>query len=297
MSFQTHWLSRSARSPRARPPGAPSSRASSHEKPRARRERREPRTNKRQARSRVSMTLGGLPPSASCPTCGCIETSCAPCQTPAVCSNCASCCCSTAHRSWRRTRIRTGIMVEYLSSAWMVVEFTGSIATGLLAGSLALLAFGGDSMIELISGIAVLLHLRNDTRDPSTRESKSVERVTTALLFSLIPVIGLGAVYSFVSGLRSEGSPVGIVLAVAAVAIMPYLYFQKKRIGEQTRELSLQIDAIESVTCFLMSIALLGGLLLEFFLGLWWVDYAATGIILAFVAREAVESYHELRRE
>ena len=176
----------------------------------------------------------------------------------------------------------------------MAVEFSASIALGLLAGSFALLAFGGDSLVELISGFAVLTHLRSDVSGSETHESERVERITTYLLFSLIPVIGLGAVYSFVSGLRPEGSPLGIALAIGAVIIMPYLYFEKKKIGEQMKETALKIDAIESVTCFFMSIALLGGLLAEFFFGLWWADYLATAIILVFVGREALESYHEL---
>ena len=191
-------------------------------------------------------------------------------------------------------RIQTGIRVEYISSSWMAVEFAGSVVLGLLAGSLALLAFGGDSLVELISGFAVLRHLRDDVRSPGVHESERVERFTTALLFSLVPVLGLGEVYSYVSGLRPEGSPLGIALAIGAVVIMPYLYIQKQRIGEQTRETPLTIDAVESVTCFLMSIALLGGLLAEFFFGLWWADYVASAIILAFVAREALESYHDL---
>jgi len=78
---------------------------------------------------------------------------------------------------------------------------------------------------------------------------------------------------------------------------MPYLYVEKKRIGRETRSLSLSIDAIESVTCLFMALALLGGLLAEYLLRLWWADYLATAVILAFVAREAIESYHELHEE
>jgi divalent metal cation (Fe/Co/Zn/Cd) transporter len=57
------------------------------------------------------------------------------------------------------------------------------------------------------------------------------------------------------------------------------------------------MDAIESITCIFMATALLGGLLAEYFLGFWWADYLATGIILSFVAREAVESYHEIHED
>jgi divalent metal cation (Fe/Co/Zn/Cd) transporter len=196
-------------------------------------------------------------------------------------------------------RIGNGIRIEYLSSAWMTVEVLGSIGLGLIAGSFALLAFGGDSLIELVSGLAVLGGLRRDSSRGGGRggDNKRTEQFTSLLLFALIPVIGLGSIYSYLTGLKPEGSPLGIVIAIGAVVVMPYLYVQKKRIGRETRSLALSMDAIESVTCLFMATALLGGLLAEYFLGLWWADYLATGIILAFVAREAVESYHELREE
>jgi divalent metal cation (Fe/Co/Zn/Cd) transporter len=196
-------------------------------------------------------------------------------------------------------RIGNGIRIEYLSSAWMTVEVLGSIGVGLFAASFALLAFGGDSLIELISGLAVLGGLRRDSSRSSGlgKDNKRTEQFTSLLLFGLIPVIGLGAVYSYITGLRPEGSPLGIVIAIGALIVMPYLYIQKKRIGRETRSLSLSMDAIESITCIFMAIALLGGLLAEYFLGLWWADYLATGVILAFVAREAVESYHEIHEE
>jgi divalent metal cation (Fe/Co/Zn/Cd) transporter len=193
-------------------------------------------------------------------------------------------------------RIGTGIRVEYFSSAWMIVEVLGSIGFGLIAGSFALLAFGGDSLIELISGFAVLNHLRRGDKG-SEVQSGSTESLMTWLLFALIPVIGLGAAYSYFSGLRPEGSPLGIVIAIGAVIVMPYLWWEKRKIGEETRSLPLSIDAIESITCLFMAVALLGGLLAEYLFTLWWIDYLATGVILVFVAKEAVESYRELREQ
>ena len=231
--------------------------------------------------------------SSACQTCGCGETSCATCHTPTDCSNCSSCCCTSTHQSWRRIRIGTGIRVEYFSSAWMIIEALGSVGFGLMAGSFALIAFGGDSLIELISGFAVLSHLRRDVTGSEIR-TRRTELLTTGLLFALIPVIGLGAVYSYTVGVRPEGSPLGIAIATGAVIIMPYLWWQKRKIGEETRSLPLSIDAVESITCLFMSIALLCGLLAEYLFGLWWVDYLAAGVILAFVVNEALESYHEL---
>lgn len=211
------------------------------------------------------------------------------------CVSCASCCCSPVHQTWRSARIGAGVRVEYLSSAWMLVEVFGSIGVGLVAGSFALLAFGGDSLIELISGIAVLAGLRKNSSLSGTGGHRHrTEQFTSLLLFALLPTIGLGAVYSILTGSRPEGSLLGIVIAVGAVIVMPYLYVQKKRIGRETRTLMLSIDAVESVTCLFIALALLGGLLAEYFLRLWWADYLATTVILGFVAREAVESCREL---
>ncbi len=176
----------------------------------------------------------------------------------------------------------------------MTVEVIGSVLSGLVAGSFALLAFGGDSLVELLSGFTVLAFLRRSPSGSNRGPRRITEQITNALLFSLIPVIGLGAVYSYLTGLRPEASPLGIAIAVGAVIIMPYLWLEKRRIGGETRSSVLSMDAVESLTCIFMSVSLLGGLLVEYFLGLWWVDYISTGVILAFVAGEAVESYQEL---
>ncbi len=190
-------------------------------------------------------------------------------------------------------RLSRAISIEYLSSLWMSVEAVGSIVAGVLAGSLALLAFGGDSVVELLSAFVVFGHLREDVTGASGLGRRTA-LTTTLMLFALVPVIGLGAVYSFTSGVRPDSSLLGVSIAVSAVAIMPYLWLEKRRIGRETRCLPLSIDAVESATCFFMSLALLAGLLSEYLFGLWWADYVATAAILAFVAREGLESYREL---
>lgn len=190
-------------------------------------------------------------------------------------------------------RIRSAVSLEYFSSVWMGVEVVGSIIVGLMAGSFALLAFGGDSVVELLSATVVLRHLRQDAGGSEHLGVKTA-RATNLLLFSLIPIIGAGSILTYLLGLRPEGSPFGIAVAVGAFVVMPYLWLKKRRMGEETRCLPLSMDATESATCYFMSIALLGGLLAEFFFGLWWVDYLSTGVILAFVGREAIEGRRTL---
>ena len=175
----------------------------------------------------------------------------------------------------------------------MSIEVVAGLVTGILVGSFALLAFSGDSFVELISGLAVLRFLRRRGAVDFESEGDRAERISGLLLFALIPTIGVGSLYSYFTGVRAEGSPLGIAIAAGAIMVMPYLWYQKRRIGKETATQALVNDAVESITCIFMSIALLGGLLAEFLFGLWWVDYIATGIILAFVAKEALESHQE----
>jgi divalent metal cation (Fe/Co/Zn/Cd) transporter len=197
--------------------------------------------------------------------------------------------------------LRRGLWVEYGSVGWMMVESLAALYAGFQAGSFALLAFGGDSFIELISSYAVLAYLNRVIRNPMlTRKEVGAERVellTCFLLVALLPAIAAGAIYSYVAGGRPESSLLGIAVAAGAVAIMPILWVEKLRIGKEAECLPLSIDAVESATCFFMSVALLGGLIANYLLGIWWVDYIATCIILAFVAKEALESISEVRTE
>ncbi len=225
-----------------------------------------------------------------CTVCECREVSCENCQNRSECGNCASCCCSQTHTAWRQVRIRQGVTLEYFSLGWMAIEVIGSIGVGLLAGSFALLAFGSDSLVEILSGFATTLHLKGDSAGSNDLGDKT-ERATKFLLAALIPVIGGGALYSYFNGIRPESSLLGIAVAFGAVIVMPVLWVKKRGIGRETNCAPLSMDAIQSATCFLMSLALLGGLLINFLFGISWVDYVATAVILAFVAKESLEAF------
>ena len=180
----------------------------------------------------------------------------------------------------------------------MTVEVIASIIAGLIVGkSLALLAFGGDSVIELISAYVVLSYLRKLNKGifQSEVESERTERLATTLLILLIPIIAGGAVYSYFSGIKPEASLLGIAVALGAVIIMPILWIQKKKIGREGNILTLTIDAAESGTCFFMSVAVLASLLLNYFFQITWADYLATAIILGFVVLEIRESLEEMK--
>ncbi|MBI3840958.1 MAG: hypothetical protein HY297_03260 [Thaumarchaeota archaeon] len=136
----------------------------------------------------------------------------------------------------------------------MSIEVAGTILAGVMAGSLALIAFGADSSVELVSGVAVIRHLRADHKGVETGGRRTA-LLTTGLLFALVPVVGGLALYSYFSGIRPEGSPLGIGLAVGAVVLMPILFLEKRRIGREARCLPISIDAYASATCLLLSVA------------------------------------------
>lgn len=194
--------------------------------------------------------------------------------------------------------LKRGLLVEYASLAWMTVEAAGSIYAGAAAGSLALLAFGSDSIVELLSSLAVVKHLRLEKCGKGSEEmTKRIEKATVLLLLLLIPIITSGTLYAYWTGVQPESSILGIIIAVAAIAIMPILWFEKRRLGRTAKCLPLIVDSTESATCLSMSVALLVGLAANLIWKAWWVDYAATAVILIFLTREATESAREMRKE
>lgn len=194
-------------------------------------------------------------------------------------------------------RMRFIIRIEYLSLAWIVMEVLGSLYVGVSSRSFALIAFGSDSIVELLSGYVILIHLKDYLKQGQSCAvfgNKKTELLTFALLLALIPAIGIGAAYSYSIGLKPEATPIGISIAVGAVIIMPYIWYQKKKISKEIQCLPLSVDAAESKVCFMMAVALLGSLLAEFFFGLWWANYLATAIILILIIGEAAEAYESM---
>src|SRR5487761_617395 len=112
-----------------------------------------------------------------CQTCSCGQESCKGCTKQDQCHECNSldsCCCANTHVVWHEEQIRKGVFLEYFSLGWMTVEVIASIIAGLIVGkSFALLAFGGDSVIEFVSAYAVLDYLRKMNKGILAGESES----------------------------------------------------------------------------------------------------------------------------
>lgn len=201
-----------------------------------------------------------------------------------------------ASLSDRAASIRAGIRVEWLTIGWMILEAAVGIWAGLAARSVALIAFGLDSVIELVSATVVLVRLRVENRGPAmTAEQveyaeRRASRVVGWSLFALAAYVVVQSAYVLLTRAAPDASPAGIVLAVAALVVMPALVRAKRRIASALGSAALRGDAAEGVVCAYMAAMLLAGLVLRAAFGWWWADPVAALGIVYFIVREGREA-------
>jgi divalent metal cation (Fe/Co/Zn/Cd) transporter len=199
----------------------------------------------------------------------------------------------------RLAGIRSGIRIEVITILWMLLEMAGAIAAGLAAHSLLLVAFGLDSLIELVSGAILLWRLNVESQGGELARLEQAER-RAAWVVAI--TLGLLCVYVLVSGVygllvhsRPTGTLLGIAITALAVVIMPFLAVSKRRISRSIESKALAGDAVNSITCAYMAGTVLVGLLLNRLFGWWWVENAAALLFLIWLLRETLEAFEEAR--
>lgn len=161
--------------------------------------------------------------------------------------------------------------LQTITLGWMLVECAGAILAASRAHSVALLAFGSDSLVELLSATVVLLQFTRWFR--ISREKAA--RMAGNLLFVLAGVVGLVAVAALAGRVNAERSLLGISITVAALVIMPVLAWLKRRQARATGDRALAADAVQSATCAYLAAITLAALCLQAFFPLWWLDPVA----------------------
>lgn len=186
----------------------------------------------------------------------------------------------TAHPAQRRHLGRRAQLLAGASITYNLLEALIAIGAGAAAGSVALVGFGLDSVVEVSSGLIILWQFRH--RLPETRERQSL-RLLAFSFFSLAAYVALESVRSLIIGADAHPSPVGIGLAIASVVIMPFLSWAQRRTGKALGSNAVVADSTQTLLCTYMSVVLLVGLVLNSTLGWSWADPVA-GLVIAGVA-------------
>lgn len=183
----------------------------------------------------------------------------------------------------KRIRLIVAVTIGY-----NLIEAIIAIAAGTAASSGALIAFGLDSTIEVLSAAALAWQF---TRTDPERWEKGTLRVIALAFFALALYVGVTAVWTLADGADVEHSTVGIVLTALSVVIMPFLSFAERRTGHELGSATAVADSQQTLICTYLSAAVLVGLLLNTLVGWWWADPVASLVIVAFAVREGIEAW------
>jgi divalent metal cation (Fe/Co/Zn/Cd) transporter len=197
-------------------------------------------------------------------------------------------CCPGERTASRARHAQEGRRLEYFTLGWNLIEAMVAVASGIAAGSIALVGFGADSLIECLSGWILLWRLQLHEADES-RERIAVKLVGVSFII-LAAYVGIEAAKTLVLREEPEVSVIGIALACASLIVMPLLARAKRRVAARLQSQSLVADSRQTDLCAYLSAILLGGLVLNALLGWWWADPIAGLVMVPIIAREGVES-------
>lgn len=180
----------------------------------------------------------------------------------------------------RRLLGRRAQLLAGASVAYNLVEAGIAITAGVVAGSVALIGFGLDSVVEVSSGLIILWQFRHAL--PESRERTAL-RLIAVSFFALAAYVGIESVRSLATGAEPDSSPVGIGLAIASLVVMPVLSLAQRRTGRQLGSGAVVADGTQTLLCTYLSAILLVGLVLNATLSWSWADPVA-GLVIAAVA-------------
>jgi divalent metal cation (Fe/Co/Zn/Cd) transporter len=188
----------------------------------------------------------------------------------------------------RQQMARRAQLLAAASVAYNLIEACVALAAGGIAGSIALVAFGVDSLLEVSSGAVILWQFRHPAFESRERLAG---RLIGGCFFLVAAYVTVGALSDLIRDDQAERSDVGIALACASLAVMPFLAWAQRRTGRSLGSGAVVGDSKQTALCTYMSAVLLVGLLVNAWLGWWWADPAAALIIAAVAVREGVATW------
>jgi divalent metal cation (Fe/Co/Zn/Cd) transporter len=164
----------------------------------------------------------------------------------------------------------------------MLIECGASLYAAAAARSPAMLAFGSDSLVELLSATLVLVQFSS----PKTISERNAGRISGALLFVLAFVVVLTALLSLLLHVRPETSHLGMLVTIAALVAMPILAALKRREARRTKNVALAADAVQSATCAYLALVTLTGLTVNAAFHIPWIDSLAALVAVPILLLE-----------
>lgn len=186
--------------------------------------------------------------------------------------------------------VKRGRYLEYFTIGYNSLEGLIAVGAGLMAGSIALVGFGFDSLIEVTSGSILLWRLHADVNE-ARRER--IEAISVRLVGACFMLLAIYVTYDSAKSLIKREAPhesiVGIVLAAVSVVVMPLLVRAKRKVARGINSGALMADSKQTELCTYLSAILLAGLLLNAFFGWWWADPVAALIMVPIIVKEGIE--------
>lgn len=182
---------------------------------------------------------------------------------------------------------RRARQLAWATIAWNVIEAVVAISAGAAASSIALVGFGLDSTVEVLSAVVILWQLHGLAED---RERRAL-RLIAVSFFALAVYVAVQAIVDLSSRAQPESAPVGIGLAIASLVVMPILAGAKRRTGRAMGSSTVVADSNQTKLCAYLSAILLGGLLLNASVGWWWADPLAALAIAVLAINEGREAW------
>lgn len=182
--------------------------------------------------------------------------------------------------------------LEYITVGWNSLEALASIIAGILAGSVALVGFGLDSVIETLSGAALLwrLHHSNDVAHRRESSERIALRVVGVSFLLLAAYVLIDSAVTLINREIPEHSWFGIAIAILSIIVMPLLARAKRNAARSLSSNALHADSRQTDLCAYLSGILIVGLALNVLLGWWWADPVAGLVMVPIIAREGIEA-------
>ena len=193
-----------------------------------------------------------------------------------------------------------GLVLEYITVGYNILEALVSIFFGTIANSIALVGFGLDSIVESLSGMVLIWRLRkhgNVTREEEVAVEKKAMKFVAVTFFVLGLYVLFESSKKLVTGEQPDPTLPGIIIACASIVVMPILAYGKYRIGKRIGSKALVADSKETSVCFVLSLALLFGLGMNQLFGIWQADPVVGLFIVFFLLREGREVWREAHEE